>query len=473
MSPATSRHNRKQIILVTLSTFLLALGVGWIDHASGPEISFSIFYLIPIAFAAWFAHRSIALVLALFCAIIWFTADKMSGQAYSHPAIAHWNAIMRLGYFVLGAYVVSYIHDRTRRALWESEQRFQLLIESITDYAIIMLNPKGNIVSWNTGAKRILGYEKGEILEKHVSRFIPENEDTVGKARREMEEALKTGRFEDESWRVRKGGGLFWANVIVSPIHDEKDGLIGFAKIIRDLTERKKVQMELEKSREELRRLTNHLETAREEERTRIAREIHDELGQDLTGLKMDLSWLTKKIPEIPGKGPDAVLQKIGVMDGLIDQTIDHIRKIVTELRPGILDHLGLPAAIEWQAQEFEARTQIHCLVDLRAKIVSLAADRVTGIFRIFQEILVNVTRHAKATEVSVRLDRADEHLILEVTDNGRGIHREAINDSRSLGLIGMRERALLLGGRLDIGGSESRGTTVRLEVPFKEEHAA
>ena len=181
----------------------------------------------------------------------------------------------------------------------------------------------------------------------------------------------------------------------------------------------------------------------REEERTRIAREVHDELGQALTGLKLDLAWLSGRRP---GKRP--LQRKIKAMSARFDETILAVRRIATELRPGVLDNLGLAAAIEWQAAEFQERTHIRC--ELRIEVKGTIWDREfnTMCFRIFQETLTNIVRHAKATRVEVRLMQVDHELVSTVRDNGRGISEEEVVHARSIGLIGMRERVAQVGGR-------------------------
>ena len=212
----------------------------------------------------------------------------------------------------------------------------------------------------------------------------------------------------------------------------------------------------------ELRDLVCHLESVREIERTRIAREIHDELGQALTALKMDIAWLRSRSSEdqVP------VQDRAQVMLKLIDTTMDTVRKISTTLRPAILDDFGLFAAMQWQAQNFESRSGIQCRLSLPASEVELDQQRVTGIFRIFQETLTNIARHANATVVNISLRNETEGLILEVGDNGRGITESEIYNVKSLGILGLRERALLLGGEFSIRGIKGKGTTVKVRIP-------
>jgi signal transduction histidine kinase len=203
----------------------------------------------------------------------------------------------------------------------------------------------------------------------------------------------------------------------------------------------------------------------REEERTRISREIHDELGQSLTALKMDLSWLVKRL----GKEQKPLLEKAGLMSKLIDMNIQTVKRISTELRPGLLDDLGIAAALEWQAEEFKERTGIQCAVSVDPEDIALDRNRSTTIFRVFQETLTNVVRHADATKVKISLKQNNGDLILQVRDNGKGITEKQISSPKSIGLIGMRERVTFLGGKLKITGDRKKGTTVTVSIPVAD----
>lgn len=228
--------------------------------------------------------------------------------------------------------------------------------------------------------------------------------------------------------------------------------------------QRRTVERELRRSQRELRNLSSRLHSMVEEERTRISREIHDELGQQLTILKMELSWLGKQLPE----ALDLLRKRTKSMTKLVDRTIHSVRRISTELRPGVLDDLGLTAAIEWQVQEFQTRTKLHCLLSVRPEEITLDPERSTTVFRILQEALTNIVRHAHASEVKISLEKNKEELILEIGDNGRGIAEDQISHTKSLGLLGMRERALLWGGAVQIRGVPGRGTTVTVRIPLE-----
>ena len=229
--------------------------------------------------------------------------------------------------------------------------------------------------------------------------------------------------------------------------------------------ERRRTQEQLRESHEQLRALSVYLQHVREEERTRIAREVHDELGQALTGCKLDLSLLANKLPvHLP-----ELKEKAKALSAHMDATIQTVRRIATELRPGILDHLGLIAALEWQANEFQTRTGIKCDVRTDLHEPVLTPDLATTFFRIFQETLTNIIRHAGATHVMVHLKEVAGRIILEVKDNGRGISSAEISNTRSMGLLGMKERAALLGGTFKICPVHTgKGTLASVSIPLR-----
>ena len=230
----------------------------------------------------------------------------------------------------------------------------------------------------------------------------------------------------------------------------------------RERIERRRAEEQLRESHKQLRSLSVYLQHVREEERTRIAREVHDELGQALTGLKLRLTWLMSHLP----RHLKELHEKTCSMAEGIDETIHSVRRIATELRPGLLDTVGLLAAIEWQANLFQRQTGLQCRVKAAIKERLFDQDLNTAFFRIFQETLTNVIRHAHATRVEVRLAEVGNHVTLEVKDNGRGISEAELHNTKSIGLLGMRERAALLGGELRVRGQPGKGTTVSVRIP-------
>ena len=397
--------------------------------------------------------------------------------------------------------VTARVHSE--RTLRESEERFRLVVEGVREYAIFQLDREGNVASWNAGAQRLKGYEASEIIGKHFSIFYPQEALLNDEPRLILARAVRHGQSEAEGWRVRKDGSRFWANVVITALRDSNGQLLGFAKLTRDTTEnrekaealtkakellelrveqrtavltrvnhelrteiaeRQRAEQQLTNSRDELRALAARLQKVREEERTYIAREIHDELGQVCTAIKMDLAIignkLTNRQSQIRGKVESAMQ--------LVDGMIVTLRRIASELRPTTLDDLGLQAALESHAQEFESRTGIHCSVALPPEPLMLDKDRSTAIFRIFQESLTNVARHAHATSVEARFLHERDRLIFQIIDNGTGFDPETAKAGKSLGLIGMQERALLLGGEFKTVGKPGTGTTVTLSLPLR-----
>lgn len=229
-----------------------------------------------------------------------------------------------------------------------------------------------------------------------------------------------------------------------------------------DITELKKTEEELFRSQEELRHLLTHLEKVREEERISIAREIHDELGQQFTVLKMDISWLSKKLAE----KDESVREKISELQNGIDTTIKTIRKISSDLRPTMLDDLGLDAAMEWHCREFEKRSGIRTDFFSELNDLMFPAGISTGVFRIFQESLTNVARHAQAKQVNASVKIENGKLILKVSDNGKGFDPTGIGNNKTLGILGMRERTNMMGGEFIIHSTPGEGTVVEVRVP-------
>lgn len=273
-----------------------------------------------------------------------------------------------------------------------------------------------------------------------------------------------SGSYENVFRMLHADGKYRWIWSRGYYLKDENDikGRIVGAHI--DITERKQFEEELKTINIRLRKLSAHLQTVREEERTHIAREIHDELGNQLTGLKLDLSRLKSEIEELESN--EDLVQKADEMIEKVVSTITAVRKISSDLRPSTLDDLGLIATIEWQAQQFEQRTGIKCDLQLKKLSAELSKDVNTTVFRIFQESLTNVMRHAQASKVSVKMYESDDTLIMKITDNGVGISDNRKYNTSSLGLLGMTERAAVLNGTFNIENDNGNGTTATLKIP-------
>ena len=254
-----------------------------------------------------------------------------------------------------------------------------------------------------------------------------------------------------------------------------KDHLARLGPVVRraldeaeERAKRKAAEAALIKQAARLRALAARLQASREEERSRISREIHDELGEALTAQKFGLTWIRRWLDPRDGTIPwEQVFAKVESLKTLADETAGRVRKLCTELRPPILDDLGLTAVIEWQVREFQARTNIRCELAQQAGALNLDGDKATAVFRIFQEILTNVARHAHASKVRVALKIVRKNLVLRVSDNGKGIDEGKITGGGSLGILGMRERVTLLGGELMMRGRPGKGTTVTVSIPL------
>jgi PAS domain S-box-containing protein len=351
---------------------------------------------------------------------------------------------------------------QAEQELRKSEERYRDLVENARD-VIYTTDLEGTYTSVNKAGEQLLGYTREEALKLSPADVIaPEY---LAKARQMLARKL-AGESETvyELEAVRKDGRRVTIELNTRLVY--RDNVpVGVQGIGRDVTERKRAEERLRKSNEKLRALAARLQAVREEESIKIAREIHDELGGGLTGLKMDVSWIERRMP---GVGDEAIRQKLRSMSELIDETIQKVRNISTELRPSVLDDLGLAAAIEWQAREFQRRTEIECVITSLDEEVALSAEKSTAVFRIFQEVLTNVARHARATRVEISMEKRDGDLVLKVCDDGRGIRESDISDTRSLGLLGMRERAVVFGGVVEIEGARGRGTTVTVRIPLE-----
>lgn len=263
-------------------------------------------------------------------------------------------------------------------------------------------------------------------------------------------------KFDTEHRFLAANGKVVWVAISSVPVRDKKGRAIGYVGTATDITERKRAE-------EESRNLSRHLQAAREEERRKMSREIHDELGQALTAAKMELGLLSTNLLE----QPDRFMEKVRSIRELVDASIQTVKRVSTGLRPLVLDELGLCSAIEWQAGEFQKRTGIVCEVAIEPEDLKLDQQISTALFRILQEALTNVVRHAAAKRVSVRVRMEEKGVLLEVSDNGKGIDREKVHSPNSFGLIGMRERVRAYGGTIEISGAPRRGTTLLVSIPL------
>jgi signal transduction histidine kinase len=349
------KRTRPVIILLGVATTLL---ISFLDYITSIEISFSVFYLIPIAIVTWYTNRNLGILFCAVCAGLWLLADAQDFGRYTSPAIPYWNALVRLAFFVI----------------------VTILLNEIKTF-------KGS-------------------LEKLVEE--------------------KTANLQNE------------------------------------ITRRTKTEEELKYKTEVLSSLTKSLQNIREEESTKIAREIHDELGQALSAINIELMWLIKKYP-----GETAYNQKLMQVSEIVEETIKNVRRISSSLRPKLLDQLGFLPAIEWQMKEFERRTRIKCDMDIENEEIRLNPIASSTMFRIFQESLTNIARHSGATRAALSFDSGTDSLTMIIKDNGTGFSSD-YRKKHSLGIVGMQERAHSLGGVLEIDKYPGGGTQVTVNIPLK-----
>jgi PAS domain S-box-containing protein len=346
--------------------------------------------------------------------------------------------------------------------LRESESKFKMLFNSANDAVFVtqLSNEKsyGDFIEVNEVACTRLGYTKEEFLQLSPSAIVSQK--SINDFNFNMERLLREGHVIYDLVHRAKDKKLIPVEINSHLfLYNEMPTVLSIA---RDITERKQAEEKLKRTSKLLRELATHLQSVREEERTLIAQEIHDELGQVLTALKIQIALLANKL----NKNQQALKEKINSLSDMIDASVESVQKISSKLRPGILDELGLIAAIEWQAEDFEKLTNIKCSLSLpRAEIV-LEKNKSTAIFRIFQEALTNIVRHSEANKVVISLMNHQSNIYLEILDNGKGITQEQIRDFKSLGIHGMEERALVFGGQVYIEGIAGKGTTVKVEIP-------
>ncbi len=349
-------------------------------------------------------------------------------------------------------------HESERR-ISESESRFRLVVENVKDYAIFMLDPQGNVASWNAGAERVEGYRADEILGQHVSRFYAAEDVQRGHVAALLDRAERQGYAQDEGWRVRQDGSRFWAGVVTAALRDGQGQLRGFAKITHDLSERREAEVALGE-------LSGRILRVQDEERRRIARELHDSTSPLITGLIGKLYTIKRQI------GPDA-----GVAPALEESLVlaEHVASVIRNtaslLHPAILDQNGLLATLRWYLDAFAKRAPIRIDTRFPEGLSRLPRNAEVALFRVVEEGLANILRHSGSKTAAVGISERNGTLTLDVTDSGRGMPPGVLSNLKAgstvpgIGVWTMAERMKQLGGRLTIDSSD-QGTTVKAILP-------
>jgi PAS domain S-box-containing protein len=347
-------------------------------------------------------------------------------------------------------------------ALRESEARMTGIFHASME-AIISVDEHQHIVMFNPAAETVFRCKADDVIGSPLSRFIPERFRNAH--HQHVERFGATGTSERRMGKQLALYGLradceeFPLEASISQI--EQNGKKLYTVMLRDITQRKLAEQELEASRHQLRELAASVQAAREEEKARIARELHDDLGQQLTALKMDLSWLARRL-----SGEPLLTEKIQAMQALTSTSVGSLRRIASDLRPTMLDDLGLAPAIEWLAQDFAERSSIKVHLSINDHAYRLTKDAETAVYRIVQEALTNVMRHANAANVFISTEYTEKGFLLTIRDDGVGIAPGSRRKAKSFGLLGMRERVHVFGGAISLTGEPGRGTTIEVELP-------
>jgi hypothetical protein len=355
---------------------------------------------------------------------------------------------------------------RAEDMLARSEARLRGILDSAMD-AIITVDERQHIVLFNKAAELVFGCGRDEAIGAPLGWFIPERfRASHSQLVQRFGEAGETSRRMGTARIVmglRRNGEEFPIEASISQVREH--GQRFFTVILRDVTERTRQDDALRRSRDEIRALGLAANNLREQEKSRVARELHDELGQSLTALKIDVGWMKDQL----GDKDPAIAQKLASMHLLLDGTVAATRRISADLRPLVLDDLGLAAAADWLAQNFTARTGIPCELALAQGFEDIPDPHATTIFRVLQESLTNIAKHADARHVEVTLGKDREHMTLAVSDDGRGFSPHAPRKPASFGLLGLRERAALLGGEVSIESAPGRGTIIEMRLPHPQ----
>lgn len=373
---------------------------------------------------------------------------------------------------------------QAEEALRQSEERFRLLVENVRDHALFQLDPEGRIVGWNIGAERLFGYQADEIIGTPVGQLFLPKDRQRGAPEQELSQALVKGQFEDERFMLRKDGSQFYARWVTHPAYDESGQLRGFARVLQDETQRKRAEderrqrqqaerhwlesqvqstnLQLDQTKEELRAIAGQLITAQEEERRRIAREIHDDLGQQLALLEIEVVQLRRRFELL-----EPVRTEFDRLRNRLTALSDEVRKFSHRLHPSVLEDVGLEAALRDLIQQFEQAhgMAVRLVNELPRRLPLQVAN---AFYRIAQEALRNVSKHAPNALVRINLSQIGDGLRLTIHDDGPGFSPESVRAKGGLGLVSMQERARLIGGMFVVRSAPSQGTEIEVTVPWQ-----
>ena len=395
--------------------------------------------------------------------VIFFADSDMFEALFAPTWHELWMRLTVVGAFMAFAFIANYIvnarrqaEDAANRALTEVDQVFETAADGMR-----IVDRNFRVLRANDTFAEMVGLQKDEIIGKKCHDvFRGEMCDTRGCP---LTRVLNGDQYvEYDADKVRPDGTSIPCIVSATPFNRPDGKIVGIVEDFKDISERKRAERDLKESGERLRELAAHLQGIREEERGRIAREIHDELGQVLTALSLDVRWLQKRLPEDRGD----LQEKTRTMGALITTTVGSVSRICSELRPAILDDVGLSAAIEWQAGEFSSRTGIVCNIETQPPHIKLSEELSVAIFRIFQETLTNIVRHAQATEVEVELRLTPHEFSMRVSDDGIGIEGSEPHKIDSFGLLGVRERVHGFGGEIIVYTGDLGGACLDIVIP-------
>lgn len=390
--------------------------------------------------------------------VLFYSPEMSKGFVFVLDVVLVMSMLAPILFFLVFRPLVVQITERKQAesSLMESEERFHSFFENSLE-GMLVATPNGIVKAANRAACAILGVSEDEIIRRGCKGFLDGSDPKIYHFFYEREQ---TGTIKGEFTFRRKDGTPFPVELSAA-IYKNHHGEIKISVLFSDISDRKANEQELLASRSQLRALMAHLQSVREEERTAIAREVHDELGQVLASVQMGVSLLADDY-----RDHQNLTARIGTFEQMLDGAIKSVQRISAELRPMMLDTLGLADAVEWQAKEFQKNSSIVCKPVIILDNEQYQRDVATAVFRIFQEALTNVIRHSRADRVDVLLEERNNRLVLVVKDNGRGLSREEMDQRDSFGIMGMRERAYSLGGRVRMLAASSGGTVIVAHIP-------